>query len=213
MYVCISLIFFISGLQLAPAKLKENLTNWRLHIIVQGISFLVTPAIVLGESILTDANCGLRADRAKTAVIHIALAAGCLSSGTPSLPIIVGLLATACLPTTIASNVVMTRNAGGDDAAAVISVVIGNITGTFLSPVLIYGFMPTGVTFEPWRPAGPSTFGKMYAHVAKQLGLTVLVPLAIGQAVRWWKEKQVVKVLNKLRVGKFSTVCLILVVW
>lgn len=189
------------------------MTNWRLHVIVQGISFLVTPAIVLGESTLADDSCKLQADLVDAAVIHIALAVGCLSSGTPSLPIIVGLLATACLPTTIASNVVMTRNAGGDDAAAVISVVIGNIMGTFLSPVLIYGFMPTGPTFEPWRPAGPSTFGEMYAHVAKQLGLTVLVPLAIGQAIRWWKEKQVDKVLNKLRVGKFSTVCLILVVW
>lgn len=63
-YVCISLIFFISGLQLAPAKLRENLTNWRLHIIVQGISFLVTPAIVLGEAILADTNFELRADSA-----------------------------------------------------------------------------------------------------------------------------------------------------
>lgn len=42
-------IFFVSGLQLSPEKLKKNVTNWRLHIIVQGISFAIIPAIILGK--------------------------------------------------------------------------------------------------------------------------------------------------------------------
>lgn len=42
-----AIIFFISGLQLSTQKLRENLFNWRLHIIVQGISFIVIPVIWL----------------------------------------------------------------------------------------------------------------------------------------------------------------------
>ena len=49
LYGAVALIFLVSGLQLAPDKLRENATNWRLHIIVQGISFVVIPAIVLGK--------------------------------------------------------------------------------------------------------------------------------------------------------------------
>lgn len=48
LYGAVAFIFFVSGLQLPPAKLKTNATNWRLHIIVQGMSFVMIPCIMLG---------------------------------------------------------------------------------------------------------------------------------------------------------------------
>ena len=52
LYGAVAFIFLVSGLQLSPGKLRENVTNWRLHILVHGISFAVIPAIVLGELFL-----------------------------------------------------------------------------------------------------------------------------------------------------------------
>ncbi|KAJ3504498.1 hypothetical protein NM208_g16326 [Fusarium decemcellulare] len=48
LYGAVAFIFLVSGLQLSPGKLRKNVTNWRLHILVQGICFAVIPAIVLG---------------------------------------------------------------------------------------------------------------------------------------------------------------------
>ncbi|KAK1598745.1 sodium/bile acid cotransporter [Colletotrichum navitas] len=193
-YGGIAVIFLVSGLQLSHAKLRENLTNWRLHIVVQGISFIVIPVILL-------------------IVVHIIIAAGGLRNNVLSTPIIVGMVVASCLPTTIASNVVMTRAAGGDDAAAIIEVVIGNVLGSFVSPGLIYGFIPKTPEFADWQPANPSTLGAMYANVLRQLGLSVLLPLAVGQVVRWYWERRVEWALKTFYLAKVSTFCLILLVW
>lgn len=43
----IGLIFFINGMQLSPEKLKQHITNWRLHTLVQGIGFIMMPIAML----------------------------------------------------------------------------------------------------------------------------------------------------------------------
>lgn len=194
LYGAVAFIFLVSGLQLSHEKLRENLTNMRLHVIVQGISFVLIPVIML-------------------IIIRIVIAAGDLSSGAIDTSVLVGMVVLSCLPTTIASNVVMTRAAGGDDAAAIIEVVIGNSLGTFICPGLIYAFLPPQPEFDAWRPADISTLGRMYADVSKQLGLSVLLPLVVGQVIRWFFTKQVQWALNRLYLAKVSAFFLITLVW
>ncbi|KAI0381006.1 hypothetical protein F5Y04DRAFT_256478 [Hypomontagnella monticulosa] len=194
LYGAIGLIFFINGMQLSPAKLKEHLANWRLHIVVQGISLVLIPIIQL-------------------IIVHIVIAAGGVSSGTVNASILVGMVVVGCIPTTIASNVVMTRNAGGDEAAAIIEVVIGNVAGSFLSPWLIYAFLPSGGEFDAIKPANADTLGPMYANVMQQLGLSVLVPLVVGQGLRWTYPEQVSWTLRTFYLAQFCSILLMLVAW
>ncbi|KAM0819205.1 putative Sodium/bile acid cotransporter [Seiridium cardinale] len=194
LYGAIALIFLINGMQLSPQKLKQHINNWRLHFIVQGIGFVIIPVLML-------------------VVIRIVVAAGGLSSGTIDVTMLVGMVVVSAIPTTIASNVVMTRNSGGDEAAAIIEVVIGNVLGPFIAPGLTYGFIPVDAGFGQMRPASPSTLGPMYASVMKQLGLSVLIPLAVGQGLRWTWSKKVEWTLKTFRLAKLCSLCMVLLVW
>ncbi|KAI3399853.1 hypothetical protein diail_5364 [Diaporthe ilicicola] len=192
LYGSVAIIFFVSGLQLSPQKLRVNLFNWRLHILTQGISFILIPLIWL-------------------AILWIIIAADGTKHIEPS--VLVGMLVLSCLPTTIASNVVMTRNAGGDDAAAIVEVVIGNVFGSFLCPGLIYIFIPTVGDFKDWTPSDASGIPEMYQHVSMQLGLSVLVPIAVGQTLRVFFKEKVLWVLDKFCLAKVSTFFLCTLVW
>ncbi|KAI0539830.1 sodium bile acid symporter [Xylaria digitata] len=194
LYGAIGLIFLINGAQLSPEKLRDHAMNVRLHIIAQVTNLILIPII-------------------QTIVIRVVIAAGGITSGNIDPSILVGMVIVACIPTTIASNVVMTRNAGGDEAAAIIEVFIGNVLGSFLSPFLIYGFLPADSVFDSLRPASPSTLGPVYVSVLKQLGLSALLPLAIGQGLRWTFPKATPLVLKTFYLAKLCSFLLVLVAW
>ena len=191
MYGVIAIIFLISGLSIPRQKLISHVLNWRLHLVVQAVSFLFIPALVLAiVHIIIAADTGSKIDRA----------------------VLAGYIFTACIPTTIASNVVMTRSAGGDDAAALVEVLLANILGPFVTAAWTITLMPKRVEFDPWRYGG-GNLGSMYKEVFKQLGLSVLLPLFVGQVVRWTWPDRTAYVMQKTKLPKLSTVCLLLLIW
>ncbi|KAJ5497383.1 sodium bile acid cotransporter [Penicillium fimorum] len=191
MYGVIAIIFLISGLSIPRQKLISQVLNWRLHVIVQVISFLFIPALVL-------------------AIVHIILAAD--PGGKIDRAVLAGYIFTACIPTTIASNVVMTRSAGGDDAAALVEVLLANILGPFVTAAWTIALMPKMGEFDPWRYGG-GDLGSMYKEVFQQLGLSVLLPLFVGQLVKWTWPDRTAWVLQKTKLPKLATCCLLLLIW
>lgn len=191
MYGVIAIIFLVSGLSIPRQKLFMQLLNWRLHLVVQIISFLFIPALVL-------------------AVVHIILA--CDPSGHIDRAVLAGYIFTACIPTTIASNVVMTRAAGGDDAAALVEVLLANILGPFVTAAWTVALIPKTAEFDVWRYGGGS-LSSMYKDVFQQLGLSVLLPLFVGQLVRWTWPDQTSSVIQKTKLPKLASACMLLLIW
>ncbi|OAX77418.1 hypothetical protein ACJ72_08284 [Emergomyces africanus] len=191
LYGAVALIFLISGLSIPKDKLLKHLLNYRLHLQAQGISFLVIPAIMTGLVRLIDAtDYAEKVDRS----------------------VLAGYIILACLPTTIASNVVMTRAAGGDEAASLVEVFIANILGPFVTPGWAVALMPKSAAFDVWKESNGDLQG-MYQSVFKGLGLSVFLPLAVGQLVRWKWAERTAWVMEKFYLAKLSTACLILLFW
>ena len=104
-YLCVSVIFFITGCTLPTRVLLDNYSRWKLHLFVQLQCFLMTSAIAFGIVSATASNPKFM---------------------NPA--VLVGILFTGCVPTTISSNVVMTKQANGNTALTTVQSTIGLVT-------------------------------------------------------------------------------------
>lgn len=142
-HVAVALSFLISGLTLPTGSLVRAVGQWRLHLFVQGFNLLAIPLLALA---LTTALPAL---------------------GAPPI-LTTALLALACMPTTIASAAVLTRSAGGNEAAAVFNTTVGNLLGIIVTPLLLLVLLHA----DGQVPV---------LAVLAQLGQEVAAPLAVGQ--------------------------------
>ncbi|WP_446051349.1 bile acid:sodium symporter family protein, partial [Zobellia laminariae] len=116
----ISLIFFFYGLKLSPTKLKAGIKNWKLHLLVQGSTFLIFPLLVLI----------FRPFIQNEAQETIWLAFFFL----------------AALPSTVSSSVVMVSMAKGNIPAAIFNASISGIIGVVLTPLWMGLFVQSAQT-------------------------------------------------------------------
>ena len=107
--VGISLIFFFYGLKLSPSKLKAGLANWKLHLLIQGSTFLIFPLLVLIFRPLIQTQ--------EQETLWLAF------------------FFLAALPSTVSSSVVMVSIAKGNIPAAIFNASISGILGIVLTPL------------------------------------------------------------------------------
>jgi sodium/bile acid cotransporter 7 len=114
----VALIFFLHGVALSFQALKAGTLHWRLHLVVQGCTFLFFPLLGL-------ALWWLVGDRL-----------------APDLKL--GFFYLCALPSTVSSSVAMTGAARGNVASAVFNATLSSLLGVFLTPLWVGWILRTG---------------------------------------------------------------------
>jgi len=108
----ITIIFFFYGVKLSPQKIREGLTNWKMHLVIQLATFILFPIlIILIKPVFSN--------------IHIWLS----------------VFFVAALPSTVSSSVVMVSLAKGNVPGAIFNATISSLGGIFISPLLLSFFI------------------------------------------------------------------------
>lgn len=122
----IALVFFLHGLGLSPKAIAEGVSNWKLHLYVQGATFVAYPLLWLffGNAFL--------------AYMPAALA--------------FGFCYLFVLPSTISSSVAMTAVGNGNVPGAIFNASLSSIIGVIITPLLIQLFMGLkGAEMDFWH--------------------------------------------------------------
>jgi sodium/bile acid cotransporter 7 len=189
-YLSVSIIFFITGCTLPTRVLIDNYSRWTIHIFVQIQCFLMTSAIIFG------------------------IVSACATNRSFMDPgLLVGMIIGGCLPTTVSSNVVMTRQAHGNQALTVVETTIGNFIGPFVSPALVQMYISTGAWYSHFLPSSGSHYSEIYRRVFKQLGLSVYLPMVVGQIVQHIFPKATKKVFGDWKLNKLGSFALLAIIW
>ncbi len=118
----ITLIFFFYGLKLSPKQMKEGLSNYRLHILVQLTTFVLFPLLIIAFKPLIQTE--------EQGVIWLAM------------------FFLAALPSTVSSSVVMVVLAKGNVAGAIFNASVSGLIGVFLTPLWMGLFWSVDGAFD-----------------------------------------------------------------
>lgn len=111
----VAIIFFFYGIKLNPSKLLSDLGHWKMHLVIQGTTFLLFPLVILlARQFFYTQDADL------------------LWLGTFYL---------AVLPSTVSSSVVMVSIAGGNVSSAIFNASISSLLGIFITPVWMNLFL------------------------------------------------------------------------
>ncbi len=144
--VSVAVLMFLSGLLLDTSSLVREALNIRLVVAIFACVFVIFP--VLACSVVW---AFFRWDQ----------------------DVLIALTILAAQPSTLASGIVMTRIAEGNDALAVVAAVTTNLSSVLLTPLVFFVILGAGGQVEISTP-----------DMIVRLLRTVLLPVALGQVVR-----------------------------
>lgn len=189
-YITVAVIFFITGCTLKTRILLDNYTQWKQILFVQVSCFFVTSSIMFGV---------------------VSAAASNRTFMDPWL--LIGFLVNASVSTTLASNVTLTRQASGNSALTVVQTTVGNFISPFLSPALIKMYLSCDAWYTQVLPAESTQFASLYKRVLMQLGLSIYVPMLVGQVCISLFPNACHTIFVKYKMSKVSTLALLVLIW
>ncbi|KAL6928721.1 hypothetical protein ACO0SA_002050 [Hanseniaspora valbyensis] len=189
-YLMPALIFFKSGTDIPFNDIKKNMVKWRQHLISQSFSFLISSSIAYGFCLAIIKSNNKNIDKWT----------------------LVGIIVSMSCPTTIASNIVMSKKSNANFSLTICSTVVGNSLGAFISPAVVQMYM-TG-PFEFGNPANNSAgVTGVYRRVMKQIGCCLFVPFFLGQMTRLVFLSQMQWFWKTFHLTKLGSVCLLLIMF
>ena len=159
-WMAVVLIFFLSGLSIRSEEFGTALQRPAFNIYVPFYNFIVVSGIVYGTSRL---------------LLHYDVLPTSLANG---------MVICSCLPLTVSMVTVLTTSAHGDTAMSIFHAALGNIIGVFISPLLITLYL--GVSSSSSSSNGTTSRTVQAVTIIIKLVLRIIVPLFIGQLVRYF---------------------------
>ena len=148
-WIAVILIFILAGLGLPTQDLLQSaFGNTLFNVMVQCYNFVFMSALTYGVT--------------KVLAHYHILQNPALADG---------MLICSCLPLAINAVLVISSACGGDDAAALFNVAVGNLLGVVLSPLLILFYLGVRGTLHP-------------LHMFGEIAVRVLLPVAVGQLLQ-----------------------------
>lgn len=145
----VAVIFFLHGANLAPSVFVSGVRQWRVHLLVQGTTYLAFPIVVA----------------------ILALTLGQVIS--PDL--LLGFFFLAALPSTISSAVALTAVAGGNVPIAVLNASLSALIGLVLTPALVAFVSAKGSgSFDLWTAMVDIAFTVLLPFVVGQAARPII---------------------------------------
>ncbi|WP_201861383.1 bile acid:sodium symporter family protein [Microvirga soli] len=141
----IALLFFVHGAALPREVVIQGLIQWRLHLFIFAITFVVFPVAVMPLGVLP-------------------------SAWVPA-DLLLGFLYLAALPSAVSSSIAFTAMAKGNVPAAICSSAASNVFGLLLTPVLLSLMTRTSVEsgFDLTRALGDVVLQLLVPFAAGQI--------------------------------------------
>lgn len=189
-YLMPAIIFFKSATDIPFEDIKKNIVKWRQHLLSQSFSFLISSSIAYGFCLAI-----IKANNSN------------ISNWT-----LVGIIVTMSCPTTIASNIVMSKKANANFSLTICSTVLGNTLGAFISPAVVQMFMRG--EFDFGNPANNSAgVTGVYRRVIQQIGCCLFVPFFIGQMARLFFLSKIQWFWKTFHLTKIGSCCLLIIMF